>query len=191
MVHVSNIMWRIKNRPSNFVSCSDKCPSLVGSCDMHILLRTSSDILILNFRLRFEGLFWERCILKGRIAFEGDWRLQCWTLFPSPNGYMLWFFSFSLLIWGKFHRIPLNWAVILLKSWASTCYFSISMGSFVTSRCFSQFIESSFLKFMSVVVHWQPFESLTNDVHLGSHVTKALWMVGVWSWAYHIQAFHS
>ena len=28
----------------------------------------------------FEGLFWERYILKAQIAFEGHWRLQSWTL---------------------------------------------------------------------------------------------------------------
>ena len=46
----------------------------------HIILRTSSDIFISNLGLRFEGLFWEKCILKGQITFEGHWRLQSWTL---------------------------------------------------------------------------------------------------------------
>jgi hypothetical protein len=35
-------------------------------------LRTSSDVVfIFNLGLRFEGLFGERYILKGQIAFEG------------------------------------------------------------------------------------------------------------------------
>jgi hypothetical protein len=32
------------------------------------------------WRKHFEGLFGERYILKGQIAFEGHWRLQSWTL---------------------------------------------------------------------------------------------------------------
>ena len=34
-----------------------KCPTLVGSCGGHILLRTSNDIFIFNLGLRFERLF--------------------------------------------------------------------------------------------------------------------------------------
>ena len=34
----------------------------------------------LHFQFGVEGLFWERYILKGQIAFEGHWRLQSWTL---------------------------------------------------------------------------------------------------------------
>jgi hypothetical protein len=45
-----------------------------------ILLRTSSDVFIFNLGLRFEGLFWERCIFKGKYTFEKHWRLQSWTL---------------------------------------------------------------------------------------------------------------
>ena len=33
-----------------------------------------------NLGLHFEGLFWERYISKGQIAFEGHWRLQSWSL---------------------------------------------------------------------------------------------------------------
>ena len=45
-----------------------------------IILRTSSDVFVFNLGLRFERLFWEGYILKGKIAFEGHWRLQSWTL---------------------------------------------------------------------------------------------------------------
>ena len=38
---------------------------------MKIILRTLSDVFIFNLGLRFEGLFWKRYILKGRIVFEG------------------------------------------------------------------------------------------------------------------------
>ena len=55
-------------------------PTLVDSCDMQTILRTSSDIFIFSLGLCFEELFWERYVLKGQIAFEGHWRLQCWTL---------------------------------------------------------------------------------------------------------------
>ena len=74
--------YNVKNWESNSTSCSDKCPTLVGSCGGHSLWRTSSDVFLFNLRLRFEGLFWERYILKGQIAFEGHWRLQSWTLDP-------------------------------------------------------------------------------------------------------------
>ena len=54
---------------------------LVGSsCDRQIILRISRDVFIFKSGLRFEGLFWERYILKGQIAFEKHWRLQSWTL---------------------------------------------------------------------------------------------------------------
>ena len=53
---------------------------------------------------------------------------------------MLRSFGFSLLIWGTFHRFLLNDGLILLKSWTSTCYFSNSTGSFVTSSRFALFI---------------------------------------------------
>jgi hypothetical protein len=33
-----------------------------------------------QFRVAFEGLFWEMYILKGKITFEGHWRLQSGTL---------------------------------------------------------------------------------------------------------------
>ena len=36
-----------------------------------------------QLRLHFEGLFWERYILKGQIMFEGHWGLQSWTLDTS------------------------------------------------------------------------------------------------------------
>ena len=56
---------------------------LVGSCGGHIILRTSSEVFIFNLGLHFEGLFWERCILKGQIMFEGHWKLQSYTLLTT------------------------------------------------------------------------------------------------------------
>ena len=80
MVHVSStLMWRNRNQPSNSTSCGDKCPTFVGSCGGHIILRASSDVFIFNLGLHFEGLFWGRYTLKGQIVFEGHWRLQSWT----------------------------------------------------------------------------------------------------------------
>ena len=82
MIYVSSTMWRIKNQPSNSTSCNDNTLRLlvlvVGryienfTCHLHF-----------NLGLRFEGLFWERYILKGQIAFKGHWRLQYWTLLKS------------------------------------------------------------------------------------------------------------
>ena len=45
--------------------CIDKCPTLVGSCAEWYILRTSSDVFVFNSGLHFEGLFWERYMLKG------------------------------------------------------------------------------------------------------------------------------
>ena len=56
---------------------------LIDSCDEYIILRTSSDVFIFKLGLRFEGLLWERYILKGQIAFEGHWRLQSLALPPD------------------------------------------------------------------------------------------------------------
>ena len=82
MVHVFSTMWRIKNQPSNSTSCSDNALRFVSSCGGLSMFRTSSDVFIFNMGLRFKGLFWERYILKGQIAFEGHWRLQSWKLQP-------------------------------------------------------------------------------------------------------------
>jgi hypothetical protein len=72
MVHVSSTMWSIKNQPSNSISYSNNVIRLlVLVVHGHIILRTSSDVFIFYLGLRFEGLFWERYILKGRI---GVWR---------------------------------------------------------------------------------------------------------------------
>ena len=39
-------------------------------------------------------------------------------VFPSPTGYIVKSFDFTLLIWGIFHR-PLKWWVIFQNSWTS------------------------------------------------------------------------
>jgi hypothetical protein len=53
MVHVSNTMWRIENRPSNSTSCGDNALRLFVSCSMYIIVRISSDIFIIfNLGLR-------------------------------------------------------------------------------------------------------------------------------------------
>ena len=36
-----------------------------------------------NLGLRFEGLFWERYIVKAQIMFEGHWKLHSWTLITT------------------------------------------------------------------------------------------------------------
>ena len=44
-----------------------------------------------------KGLFWERYILKGQIAFEGHWRLQSWTLTASS----MWVTKVRGFVWGR------------------------------------------------------------------------------------------
>ena len=73
VIYVSSTMWRIKNQPSNSISCGDnallRLLLLVAGSLYQELQVTSS---FCNLELRFEGLFCERCnILKGRIACEG------------------------------------------------------------------------------------------------------------------------
>ena len=77
-----SIMWRNKNQPSIYTSCSDNALRLLVLMAGHIILRTSRDVFIVNLGLRSEGLFWERYILKGQITIEGHWRLQSWTMAP-------------------------------------------------------------------------------------------------------------
>ena len=60
-----------------------QCHAHVGSCGGHMMLRTSSDVFILNLRLRFEGVILKEVYFEGQIAFEGYWRLQSWTLLGS------------------------------------------------------------------------------------------------------------
>ena len=86
VVHVTGtIMWGIMNQPSNSTSMYSQHPTLVGSCAGHNISRTSSNTFIFNVGLHFKWLFWVSYILKGQIAFEGHWRLQCWTLTPSQG----------------------------------------------------------------------------------------------------------
>ena len=80
IIHVSKSIWRIKNQPFKSTSCSDN-----ASCSGQFILKTSRDVFIFNLGLHFEGLFWERYILKGQITFEGHWRLQSWTLESMPE----------------------------------------------------------------------------------------------------------
>ena len=52
--------------PSTLLLVVTMSPTLVGSCNRQIILRTSSDVFIFNLGLHFDGLFWERhYILKG------------------------------------------------------------------------------------------------------------------------------
>ena len=44
-----------------------------------------------NLGLHFEGLFWERYILKGQIALEGHWRLQSSTLLITYGTLQIYF----------------------------------------------------------------------------------------------------
>ena len=70
-VHVFSTMWRTENQPSNSTSCSDNALHLsilvVGRLYRGLQVTSS----FFNLGLRFEGLFWERYILKGQITFEG------------------------------------------------------------------------------------------------------------------------
>ena len=94
---------------------------LVDCCGGQIILRISSDIFIFNLGILFKGLFWERYILKGRIAFEGHWGLQSWTLDLSMMNEMKWFLDQG----PPFVRLGL---AIKTWSWQSTLFYLISVG---------------------------------------------------------------
>ena len=83
MVHVSNIVWRIKNQPSNYTSCSDNPLRLLVlvACKLHWGLQVTSSFWICGCILK--GCFLERYILKGQVVFEWHWRPQSWTLLSS------------------------------------------------------------------------------------------------------------
>ena len=85
-VHVLSTRWRIKN--------NHLTPLLVVTmpyaCCFLLLVDYIEDFkwsLHFQFGLRFEGLFWERYILKCQITFEGHWRLQSWTPAPMIRDY--------------------------------------------------------------------------------------------------------
>jgi hypothetical protein len=74
----SVLCGKIKNQPSNSTSCSDNALRLLGLVAgiLHWGFQTTSSISIWDCVLK--GCFWERYILKGKIAFEGHSRLQSW-----------------------------------------------------------------------------------------------------------------
>ena len=78
MAHVFNTMWNLR--------INDQTPFLVVIMSYCWFLWRAYCIEDFRWRLhfqsglRFEGLFWERYILKGQIVFEGHWGHQSWTL---------------------------------------------------------------------------------------------------------------
>ena len=79
-VHVFSTMWRSKSQPSNSTSCGDIALRLLVLVTGGLKWRLQVTSSFFNLGLCFEGLFWERYILKGQIVFEGHWRLQSWRL---------------------------------------------------------------------------------------------------------------
>ena len=111
-VHVSSTMWRIKNQASNSTSHSGNALRLAvlvaGKLDWGLQVMSSFSSL----GLRFEGLFWERYILKGQIALEGHWKLQSWTLVSSPCS--LWCTHVHVLI----SKLKVASRVNALETWS-------------------------------------------------------------------------
>ena len=103
-----SVMWRIKNQLSHSTSWSDNALCLCGG---QIILRTSSGLFIFNLGLCFEGLFWERYILKGQFAFEGHWRLQSWTLIANHKDRLAKFLGDEE---QKLRLTCLTWLLILI-----------------------------------------------------------------------------
>ena len=103
----STMMWRIKNRPANSISCSDDDA-------LRLLVLVAGR---LYWGLRVTSLFsiWG-CVLKGRIAFEGHWRHQSWTLVRGSCWFFL-FVSLRLVTFGS------SWH--LIRSLALWCHFDI------------------------------------------------------------------
>ena len=65
---------------------------LVMTCGGQMILRTSSDVFVFNLGLHFEGLFSERCILKGITSLKGveGFNLEHWLqgyMFAQRNGH--------------------------------------------------------------------------------------------------------
>ena len=50
-------------------------------------------------------------------------------------------------------------------------------------------LKSSYIKWQ--IISWQLVGKLLRRQDSSFHVIEAVWMKGVWSWAYHIQAIHS
>ena len=110
----------------------------MGSCGGQIILRTSSDVFIFNLGLCFEGLFWERCILKGWIACEGHCRLQSWTLIPTGSKLVA-----KLCMWGtnfshhspQSHFIHEPRAVTNVQDWSPHMSFVLKGSQFSVVKC--------------------------------------------------------
>ena len=66
MVHVSNTMWRIRNRPSNSTSCSDNA--------LHLLV-LMVDILYWRLQVTSSSAIWG-CVLKGCFERGKFWRAK-------------------------------------------------------------------------------------------------------------------
>ena len=61
MVHVSSIMWRMKNQPSNSASCSDKCPTLV----VFVLCKLYWGIQVMTSSFSIWGRVLKGCFVRG------------------------------------------------------------------------------------------------------------------------------
>ena len=86
MVHVSSIMWRIKNQPSNSTSCGDNALRLLVLvvAVLYWGLQVTSSFSIWGCVLK--GCFVRGVFLKGQVVFEEYWRLQSWTLTTNDQG---------------------------------------------------------------------------------------------------------
>ena len=94
MVHVSSTMWRIKNQPSNSISCSDNAPRLLilVACilcrGLHQLTSSFS-----NWGCVSKGCFERGVRTKSRLKSIEDFNLEhwlagvtLWDLFASSLG---------------------------------------------------------------------------------------------------------
>ena len=101
MVHVSSTMRRIKNQSSNSTSCNDNALRLLVLVAgmLYWGLQVTSSFWIWGCVL--EGCFKRGIYLKGRIAFEGHWRLRFWTL----SIFHLIIKTRNILNWLSWHRM--------------------------------------------------------------------------------------
>ena len=151
MVHVFNIMWRIKNEPSDSTSCSDNVLRLLVLVAGRWYWRCQVTSSFSIWGCILKECFWERSNLKVQIAFEGHWRLQSWTLVQTSHAFETWVFKKLLS-----HIIRIDWFEVFFL-------FLFFYNKFITPfHLFAAFIGLS----LRSTVAWEPFYNWAFKIEL-------------------------